>query len=112
MTVLERQVTTAEFETFLQQPENQERLAELIHGEIVEKLLTEEHGIIVINIGTDIRVFLKQTQVGRVGAAVRYRLPKDRFNARMPDLSFNSGQRLTVGNVLLCAKAACPRCRN
>ena len=31
MTVLERQVTTAEFETFLQRPENQERLFELIH---------------------------------------------------------------------------------
>ena len=31
MTVLERQVTTEEFETFLQRPENQERLFELIH---------------------------------------------------------------------------------
>ena len=96
MTVLERQVTTAEFETFLQRPENQERLFELIHGEIVEKLPTEEHGIIVINIGAAIRVFLKQTPVGRVGAEVRYRLPKERFNARMPDLSFNSGQRPVV----------------
>lgn len=96
MTVLERQVTTEEFEIFLQQPENQERLFELIHGEIVEKMPTEEHGIIVINIGTAIRIFLKQTQIGRVGAEVRYRLPNDRFNARMPDLSFNRGQRPVV----------------
>lgn len=96
MTVLERQVTTEEFETFLHQPENQERLFELIHGEIVEKMPTEEHGIIMINIGTAIRLFLKQTPIGRVGAEMRYRLPKDRFNARMPDLSVNSGQRPLV----------------
>lgn len=96
MTVLERQLTTEEFETFLHQPENQERLFELIHGEIVEKMPTEEHGVIVINIGTAIRLFLKQTPIGRVGAEVRYRLPKDRFNAPMPDLSVNSGQRPIV----------------
>lgn len=90
MTVLERQVTTVEFERFLQLPENKERLFELINGEIVEKMPTEEHGMIVINIGAAIRIFLKQHQVGRVGAEIRYKLPADRYNSRMPDLSVNS----------------------
>ena len=96
MTVLERQVTAEEFDSFLKSPENQDRLFELIHGEIVEKMPTEEHGVIVINIGIAIGVFVKQHQLGRVGAEIRYKMPKDRFNARMPDLSFNSGQRAIV----------------
>lgn len=96
MTVLERQVTAAEFEAFLQLPENQDRLFELIHGDIVEKMSTEEHGIIVINIGIAIGVFVKQRQLGRVGTEVRYKMPKDRLNSRIPDLSFNSGQRPVV----------------
>lgn len=96
MTVLERQVTTTEFERFLQLPENQERLFELIHGEIVEKMPTEERGMIVINIGAAIRIYLKQHQVGRVGAEIRYKLPADRYNSRMPDLSVNSRQRPVV----------------
>jgi len=102
MTVLERQVTTVEFERFLQLPENKERLLELIHGEVVEKSATEEHGIIVVNIGAAIRLFLRQYQVGRVGAGIRYQLLADRFNSRMPDLSVNSGHRPVVreGSVL------------
>jgi Uma2 family endonuclease len=102
MTVLERQVTTTEFEHFLQLPENEDRLFELINGEIVEKMPTEEHGRIVINIGAAIRIFLKQHQVGRVGAEIWYKLPADRYNARMPDLSVNSGHRPVVrqGSVL------------
>ncbi|MEZ4727153.1 MAG: Uma2 family endonuclease [Caldilineaceae bacterium] len=96
MTVVERQVTTEEFEAFLQLPENQDRLFELIHGEIVEKMPTEEHGVIVINLGIAIGVFVKQYKLGRVGAEIRYKLPKDRRNSRIPDLSFNSGQRPVV----------------
>ncbi len=96
MTVVERQVTTEEFEAFLQLPENQDRLFELIHGEIVEKMPTEEHGVIVINIGIAIGVFVKQHKLGRVGAEIRYKMPKDRCNSRTPALSFNSGQRPVV----------------
>lgn len=48
MTVLERQVTTTEFERFLQQMENDDRIFELIDGEVVEKPTMEEHGIIMV----------------------------------------------------------------
>lgn len=90
MTVLERQLTTEEFETFLQLPENEERLFELIHGEIVEKIATEEHGVIALTIGAFLRVFVKQHNLGRVGVEVRHQLPKDHYNSRLPDVSFVS----------------------
>lgn len=95
-TVLDHQVTSEEFELFLKLSESQDRLFELIHGKIVEKAATEEHGVIVIIIGAALGKFVKEYQLGRVGAAVCYKMPKDRFNARMPDLSFNSGQRAIV----------------
>ena len=93
MTVLERQVTTEEFEIFLQRPENQERLFELIHGEIVEKMATEEHGVMALNIGALLRAFVKQQNLDRVGVEIRHQLPKDHYNARLPDVSFISGAR-------------------
>jgi len=96
MTVLERQVTAEEFETFLKSPGNQDRLFELIHGKIVEKAATEERGVIALTIGVALGKFVKEHQLGRVGAAVCYKMPKDRFNPRMPDLSFNRGQRSVV----------------
>ncbi len=37
-------LTTSKFNSVLQAPENRERLLELVHGEVVEKVLTEEHG--------------------------------------------------------------------
>jgi Uma2 family endonuclease len=85
-----------EFEQFLRQPENVDRLLELFNGEILEKMPTEQHGMIVMNIGAELTVFVKKYKLGRVGTEVRHRHAKDRQNSLLPDLSFTSGQRTLV----------------
>jgi Uma2 family endonuclease len=84
-------VTVAEFETFLTHPENQSRLFELVQGAIVEKMPTQRHGILVLNLGSALRAFVKTHGLGRVGVEVRHRAPDDPLNDRMPDISFVSG---------------------
>ena len=90
MAIQSRLYTVAEFEQMLAKPENRERLLELVNGEIVEKMPTEEHGIIVLNIGGEIRIYLKSNPIGRVGAEIRHRNPEDDFNDRLPDISFTT----------------------
>ena len=80
------QVTTEEFETFIN--ERPDRHYELIHGEIVEKVVTEEHGYIALNIGAEIRSYLKQHPIGRASVETRYKPIGDNLNARLPDVSF------------------------
>ena len=50
MAIQPKLVTVVEFEQFLALPENRDHSFELIHGEIVEKVPTEEHGLIAGNI--------------------------------------------------------------
>jgi Uma2 family endonuclease len=91
MLVKEKEITVEEFEQFLRLPEYQGRLFELINGKIVEKMPTEEHGTIVLNIGSAIKYYIRQQGRGRVGAEIRYRLLSDRHNSRQPDLSYSHG---------------------
>ena len=84
-------MTIEEFEDYIQRPENVDRLLELINGEIVEKLPTEEHGIIVLNIAAPLQAFVRQQQLGRVSTEARHHLPGDARNVRLPDISFHSG---------------------
>ncbi len=91
MMVIQNQLYTVdEFEAFLALPENRERLFELLNGEIVEKVPTEEHGIIVLRIGSKLLIFVDLHALGRVAVEVRHRIPADNHNARMPDISFRS----------------------
>lgn len=87
---LEKQrITVEEFERFADSPENQDRLLELIDGEIVEKTMpTEEHGTIVLNLGSQVRSHVRAKNLGRVGVEIRHRRPGDNYNARQPDISF------------------------
>jgi Uma2 family endonuclease len=94
--VKKRLVTADEFEHLLTLPENQDRLLELINGEIVEKMPTEEHGIVAVNVVTPLHSFVKRDKLGRVGVEVRQRLPNDPLNSRMPDISFSSARRPLV----------------
>lgn len=96
MTVLDRLCTIYEFEQMLSLPENQDRLLELINGEVVEKMHTEEHGMIASNINIELGSYVKQHKAGRVGIEVRHRVIEDRLNARMPDVSFTRAQRPVV----------------
>src|SRR5712691_1451328 len=81
-------ISVSEFDKFLAAPENRGKPFQLINGEIVEKVVTEEHGAIAINIGGEIRNYLQENKIGRVGAEVRHRAPDDEKNDLLPDVSF------------------------
>ncbi|MBL8154507.1 MAG: Uma2 family endonuclease [Anaerolineae bacterium] len=81
-------VTAAEYEAFIARPENLERRFELIEGEIVEKMPTQQHGIITLNLAGELRAFVKAHSLGRVAVEARYRPPDDAENDRLPDISF------------------------
>ncbi|MEP7294213.1 MAG: Uma2 family endonuclease [Chloroflexota bacterium] len=93
MAVQKQRVTLEEFEHFIAQPENADRLFELINGEIVEKMPTEPHGIIAGNIFAPLWNFVHQHKLGRAVIEVRHRVPTDEQNDLIPDLSFTSNER-------------------
>jgi Uma2 family endonuclease len=89
MAVQKKLYTIAEFEPFADSSENRDRLLELVNGEIFEKMPTEEHGVIALNIGSALKNHVKLNDIaGRVGVEVRHRNPTDSHNARIPDVSF------------------------
>lgn len=79
-----------DFERFIALPENSDRMFELIHGEIVEKMLTEEKGILVLKIGSELLTFVQTHHFGRVGTHTLHHNPQDRLNYRLPDISFTA----------------------
>lgn len=86
MVIRQRLYTVEEFEQFAEA--DHERRLELIDGEIVEKMPTEEHGVVVLNIGTSLKIYIKREGIsGRVGVEIRHRKPEDRHNSLIPDLS-------------------------
>ena len=88
--------TVEAFEALADSPQNVDRLLELVNGEIVEKMPTEDHGVITINISTPLATFAHSRKLGRVAVEVRYRRPGDEYNARIPDISFSSAKRPIV----------------
>lgn len=88
MVVAKKLYTFEEFEAFISQPQNSDRLFELINGEIVEKVPTQEHGVIAANITTDFKIYSRQNKFGRVAVEVLHRDPNDNYNGRQPDVSF------------------------
>lgn len=95
MAINKKLMTVTEFEAFADAPENADRRLELINGEIVEKVPTEEHGVIALNFGTTIKIFVKDNQLGgRVGVEIRHKIPLDAHNARMPDVAYTSAERV------------------
>lgn len=79
--------TVTDFEHFLTWPEHRDRFFELIHGEIVEKVSTEEHGLIAGNLCGFLWNYTRQSGIGRAVIAVRVRVPDDEYNSRQPDLA-------------------------
>ncbi len=96
MAIQQRLYTVEEFERIADSPENRERLLELISGEIVEKVPTQEHGMVAGNVFGPLWNFVQQRKSGRVVMEVRHRALRDDRNARIPDVSFISGQRPVV----------------
>jgi Uma2 family endonuclease len=79
-------ITTEAFEEFL--ATHREGLYELIEGEIVEKMVTEEHGNSASKIVIAIGIYLRQNKIGRVLVETRYSPKDDTYNDRLPDVSF------------------------
>jgi len=89
-----RLYTVPDFEALIALPENEERLFELINGEVVEKVPTELHSMIAGNMYSALRGFVKPRNLGRVLFEARHRVPNDDHNARIPDVSFTRTERL------------------
>lgn len=85
--------TIEDYERFIALPENSDRLFELVNGEIVEKMPTEEHGLIQLNLGSEMRTRAKTNNLGRATSEPRHKTPEDRYNSRLPDLAFTSKER-------------------
>lgn len=80
-------ISPVDFEQFISLPENQDRLFELINGEIVEKMPTTWHGIIAGIIVTYLNLFLFKNPIGWATVEGRYKLPNDPHNDLIPDVS-------------------------
>jgi Uma2 family endonuclease len=87
-------ITAQAFEEFISPRENSERRFELVDGEIVEKIPTEEHGYLASLLNARIFIYLERNPIGRVVVEARYRMPKDDHNAYLPDVSFTRTERL------------------
>lgn len=87
MTVAHELMTATMFEQFL--TTHPDGLYELIHGEIAEKVPTQEHAKIAGIILGELYVYLKQHPeiTAHLGPEVRYRPAGDLLNDRMPDVS-------------------------
>lgn len=87
-----------EFEALLSQPGQADRLLELIDGEVVEKVPTEQHGLVAINVGAELRAFVREQGLGRVTVEVRHQIPRadqdpNRPRSLIPDVAFTSRER-------------------
>src|SRR5262245_45391133 len=80
--------TIDDFERFITEPENAHRLFELIHGEIVEKVPTLQHGVICGNVLAPLWNFSRASGVGRVATEVRHHIQGDVHNDRLPNVSY------------------------
>ena len=88
MAIQPKWVTVVEFDQFLALPANRDRSFEPIHGEIIEKVPTEEHGLIAGNIHGFLWQCTRQSGFGRAVIEVRVCMPEDDYNSRQPDLAF------------------------
>lgn len=81
--------TVAQFEAWAESPEKSDRLLELINGEIVEKMPSEEHGVMQVELSWWIKNWTVANNIkGFIGVEVRHRKADDPHNSRLPDVSF------------------------
>ena len=90
MVVEQKSHTVADFEAFIAQPENTDRLFELIDGEIVEKMPTEKHGVIQAEFARILGNFVRPKKLGWVAVEARHHAQGDDQNDRLPDVAFTS----------------------
>lgn len=90
---IQQKVTIRDFEEFLALSENNDRLYELIDGEIVEKMPTQEHGYLATLISAKIFNYLETNPIGIVVVETRHQMPDDEHNAYVPDAAFTANER-------------------
>ena len=96
MSVEHKRITEAMFDQFL--TTHLDGLYELVHGEIVEKVPTQEHAKIAGIILGELYLYLKQHPAikAHLGPEVRYRPEGDLYNDRIPDVSVQLSDRPPV----------------
>jgi Uma2 family endonuclease len=87
MVISDQLYTLEEFETYV--AAHPDLLLELIDGRIVEKVTSEEHGYLVLKIGTALLNWQQANHIkGHPSTESSHRLPDDKKNERRPDVSF------------------------
>ncbi len=97
MAVQKERVTVDEFERIIAQAENTDRRLELINGEIIEKMPTQLHGLILHVLHGFLFMFFREHPIAWAFSEARYQLPSDRNHSFIPDLSIvlREGKTLT-----------------
>jgi len=91
MSAQKTDVSLKDFEAWIAR--NADHLFELINGEIVEKVPTEQHGTIAANAATELNLYKRQ-HGGRVTVKSRYRPANDERNDRLPDVAYTRPERV------------------
>lgn len=94
MAVQSQRMTVEEFDQFIAQPENADRLFEYIGGEVIEVVSNQRASAIAYRLGVFIGMYLLENQVGGVatGADGGYVIAGERY---IPDIAFVSAARQT-----------------
>lgn len=87
MALQSTRVSMQQYEQFIAQPENTDRLFELIHGEIVEKMPSQLHALIAHILNGFLFNYLRVNPIAWAFSEVRSRVPSDNDNSRIPDIS-------------------------
>ena len=90
-------ISIADFEAFLAEHPN--GLYELIHGEIIEKMPTQEHSKIAGIVIGELYIYLSQNPSiqAHMGPEARFRAVDDVANDRLPDVSVHLTSQAPVG---------------
>lgn len=87
-----REYTADEFEALMLEPEYADRLIELIDGELVEKMPTQLHGLVVVMIARYLLNFILEHGIkGRVTTEAMHRNLSNSRNVLLPDVAFRAG---------------------
>lgn len=100
-TVLKLHYTAAKFEQILAQPDNADKVLELINGRIVQKIVSVKHGKLVIRIGTRLQLFVEAGNLGTVSTEAHFRAVDDVYNELAPDLCFLSSDKLITDDAVM-----------
>ncbi|MBE2268783.1 MAG: Uma2 family endonuclease [Anaerolinea sp.] len=87
MALPKERITVDEYERIIAAAENANRRLELINGEIIEKMPTQLHALIVHLINGFLFVFLREHPAAWAFPEARYQLPEDPDNSFIPDIS-------------------------